>query len=413
MYSRVMVALLLLAATQSDSRYFRYERQIAGIAKQGQACAVVDVKTFAHAAPELADLRIYRGGSQETPYVLRIAEPVSVKQADIQPLNLGSRGGRVVFDAAMPQGSYSTIDLDLQGKNFIASVIVSGSQAQDEANATRLGVFNVFDLTDQKLGRSTVLHLPVSDFRYLHFQINGPVKSEDVTGLSVESEPVEPAKYLAVASSSQMVQQGHSSVVTFTVPANVPVERVAFVPADSPANFSRNVSIEVSTDTKDKTAASSNFAGEIRRIHGTRTGLRIDDEQLAVKVDAAAGSESKWTVKIDNGDDVPVSMTAVHLEMQARTLCFDAAPGVGYILFYGDPGLTAPRYDYANFFQMEKDATQAMLDPEQSNPQYEPRPDDRPFTERHPMLLWIALVVVVVVLGGVAARSAKQVQPGA
>jgi hypothetical protein len=55
----------------------------------------------------------------------------------------------------------------------------------------------------------------------------------------------------------------------------------------------------------------------------------------------------------------------------------------------------------------EADATQAELGSEESNPQYQARPDARPFTERHPALLWIALIAVVVVLGGVALRTAK------
>jgi hypothetical protein len=46
------------------------------------------------------------------------------------------------------------------------------------------------------------------------------------------------------------------------------------------------------------------------------------------------------------------------------------------------------------------------------NPQYRARPDARPFTEKHPGLLWAALVLVVGVLGFVALRTAKQAGPG-
>jgi hypothetical protein len=35
----------------------------------------------------------------------------------------------------------------------------------------------------------------------------------------------------------------------------------------------------------------------------------------------------------------------------------------------------------------------------------------RPFTERHPGLLWAALILVVLVLGGVALRTARE-SPG-
>jgi hypothetical protein len=410
MCTRCLIALLLLVFAQSNPRYFRYQRPITGTSAQGQTCATIDAATFAHAAPGLTDLRVYRNDSQETPYVLRIATPVTTQQANIQPLNLGSRNGNVVFDAEMPHGSYSSIQINLEGRNFIATVAVSGSQTQDPASATRLGTYNVFDLSDQRLGRSTVLHLPVSDFRYLHFQMSGPIKSEEISGISVDSEPVQPAEYLTVAEASQVSQQGQSSVFEFSVPANVPIDRIEFLPASDTANFSRDVTVEVAGGKESQEPAS--YHGEIRSVHGMHSGRRIDDEQLTIKLgNALIETPSRWSVKIDNGDDLPVTLKAVSLQMQKRILCFDAMPSASYTLSYGDSALTAPRYDYANFFQPEKDASQAKLGAEQNNPQYEPRPDERPFTEKHPALLWIALVLAVAVLGSIALRSAKQVTP--
>lgn len=35
------------------------------------------------------------------------------------------------------------------------------------------------------------------------------------------------------------------------------------------------------------------------------------------------------------------------------------------------------------------------------------RPNTRPFTEKHPAFLWIALIAVIALLGGIALRSAK------
>jgi hypothetical protein len=116
-------------------------------------------------------------------------------------------------------------------------------------------------------------------------------------------------------------------------------------------------------------------------------------------------------VTIENGDDPPLDVTSVQLEMAERQLCFEAAAGASYTLYYGDPALSAPHYDYATLFAPEKDAAQATLGPEQRNPEYEARPDQRPFTERHPGLLWAALILVIVVLGWVALRTAKKSGP--
>jgi hypothetical protein len=96
------------------------------------------------------------------------------------------------------------------------------------------------------LGRSTVLHLPESDFRFLHFSITAPISPENITGLSVERMPATQHPYSTVAESSLVMQKGHDSVLEFTVPAHVPVDRIAFTPGAAPALFSRDVSISIS-----------------------------------------------------------------------------------------------------------------------------------------------------------------------
>ena len=65
--------------------------------------------------------------------------------------------------------------------------------AERGAAKPSLGSYTIFDLTRQKLGRSTVLHLPESDFGILHFRIAGPIPPESVVGLSVERLPAKPA----------------------------------------------------------------------------------------------------------------------------------------------------------------------------------------------------------------------------
>jgi hypothetical protein len=313
----------------------------------------------------------------------------------------------------MPEGRYSDVDLDVTAKNFIATVAVTGSQTEGGREGTELGLFTIFDLSGQRLGRSTVLHLPPSDFRYLYFAIAGPVKPEDVAGLSVERVS-EKQTYVTVADTNQVTQKGHTTTVQFKVPANVPVERIEFVVGAELGNFSRDVMVSV-TPAAAPTNESEPLApvvgsGNLLRVHGTHDGRRIDEEDLTVDAPwGAFGSvASLWTISIDNGDDAPLALTDVRLEMAERKLCFDAAAGAAYTLYFGDAALTAPRYDYATLFAPEADAAQATLGAERENPEYRARPDGRAFTERHPGLLWVALILVVVVLGAVALRTAKE-----
>ncbi len=416
---KIITALIFLASAVSpEIRYFRYERPIQNTPQQaGQACFAVDPELFAHAAPGLADLRLYRNGA-ETPYLVQMSAPsATTSERTIEPLNLGERGGQTVFDAAMPGGSYSDLVLKVAGSDFIATVTVNGSQ-QQTGPATKIGDYTIFDLTRQRLGRSTVLHLPVSDFRYLHFRIAGPLRPESVSGLSASELPAGQAAYTLVAESAIVTQKDHKSTIEFTVPAHVPVDRVVFVAGAMPANFSRDVTIEarpiVPTPAGDSSEPprSISSSGNLLRVHTIQDDHRIDQEHLDIDAPQAIfEAPSRWAATIDNGDNAPLVPASVRLEMVKRTVCFEAG-GDGYTLYYGDSKLSSPRYDLGQFLVGgAAGAAQGIAGPEQPNPKYQSRPDDRPFTEKHPQLLWIALAMVIAVLGAIALRTAKSARP--
>jgi hypothetical protein len=317
----------------------------------------------------------------------------------------------------MPEGSYSDLVLNVSGRDFIATATVTGSQQQG-GPATKVGDYTLFDLTRQRLGRSTVLHLPPSDFRYLHFRIAGPLRPEAIAGLSALQLPSGEPSYALVAESKQVRLKDHASVIEFTVPPHAPVDRIAVVPGATPANFSRDATIEVRAMVQSPSGNSAEppapmvSTGNLLRVHTVEDNHRIDQEHLEVDApEANFDWPSKWTITIDNGDNAPLTPASVRLEMVKRSVCFEASGGK-YSLYYGDARLNAPRYDLGQFLVVRvKEAAQAGAGPEQPNPEYQPRPDDRPFTERHPLLLWVALALVVILLGSIALRTAKTTHP--
>jgi Protein of unknown function (DUF3999) len=411
-------ALLLLAATATPNlHYFRYDRAIQNTPQQQQqACVTLDPTTFAHAGLQLSSLRLYNGDT-ETPYAINYAAPIESSPKTITPLNLGLRNGATSFDAAMPDGSYSNLGLTIDAHDFIATVRVSGSQTQSGSPITNLGSYTIFDFTRQKLGRSTVLHLPQSDFRYLHFSIDGPIHPGQITALTTGRAASKP-QYVTVATSSSVQQKDRDSIVEFTVPANVPVDRILFTPGAQPINFSRDVTITIAppsvrpaTDDEEPTPPITS-SGNLLRIHSTQNGHKIDEENLDIDTPYQAfNTATKWTIAVHNEDDVPIDLQSVSLQMIARNLCFDSAPGVSYKLYYGDSALSAPHYDYAQLFSLDKNAARPNLGAEEQNPQYQSRPDTRPFTEKHPALLWIVLIAAILLLGIIALRSSRQLKP--
>jgi len=411
----VSAALLLtILAAIPDTRYFRYQRAVQVPAPQtGQACLSIDPEIFAHAAPQLADLRLYANGA-ETPYTIRVATSVAGSEKVVPLLNTGVRNGQTVFDAEMLEGHYRDLQLTIAAHDFIATVSVSGSDALSGGAQTRLGDFTIFDLTRQRLGRSTVLHLPESNLRFLHFRVSGPLKPDDVTGLTVGRTPATPARYRVVAETAQTTRKDRATVIEFSLPPNVPVDRVVFVPAETQTAFSRDVTVNA-VSVPDRPARDNalppqaiTLSGNLLRIHTTQEGRRLDEERLTVEAPRESfDTPSRWTVIIANGDDLPISLKSVQLQMLERTLCFDSTASAAYVLRYGDPALPAPQYDYQRLFSPQPNALAAVAGPEQLNPEWQARPDERPFTEKHPILLWVALIAVIAVLGLVAFRSQK------
>jgi hypothetical protein len=409
---RVAAALLLaLTVATPEIKYFRYQRPIPmPEQKSGQACMALEGAVFAHSAPGLPDLRLYRDRS-EVPYLLHQAAPPDERPETVLPLNAGVRGNQADFDVEMPGGRYSNVELALAGEDFVAAVTVTGSQTEGGAE-TLIGTYTVFDLTRQKLGRGMMLALPESDYRYLHFRIKGPVKAENIRGIRVARVVEQKLRYVQVALTGPGVVRDRATVLTVAVPAHVPVDRIVFTPSAQPSVFNRTVRVTYAplNETSEHPAREEFLAeGSLLRMHGVQHGHRIDQERLAVEIPIGGRDETAtWTITIDNGDDAPLRIESARLEMVERDLCFDANASGSMTLYYGDGALAPPHYDYGVLTVAQTNAIAVVAGAETANPDYQPRPDERPFTEKHPWLLWAALCVVIVVLGGVTLRTIKK-----
>lgn len=423
MKSAILFALLLLQATSSlepvasDPQYLRYQRTLT-TSGAGQNCAVIDPQIFPHAAPSLRDLRLYQDG-REVPYAITVSVPQQPDSDVGQVRNLGLRGGNIVFDVEMPNRPYTEITLDLAGQDFLATATVSGTRDPNYSNQTRLGEFTLFDLTSQHLSRNTTIHLQETSLPYLHIELalspatgnrSFNATPEMVRGVTVPPSREAQSLYTTAATTATIKQRGRQSVATFVLPERIPVERVSFDLAPTyKANFSRD--IRISDRPNGSNSVSESLAGTILRVHLNQAGREIRHEQLSVPAILGSNMQSAATVEvaIDNGDDTPLPITAIRLEMRQRKICFDVAAAGALTLFYGDPALSAPQYDYARLFTLSDAMHTAQLGAEQLNPRYHDRPDSRPLTDRYPHLLWIVLLIVVCILAVVAIRSSKTV----
>lgn len=405
-------ALLALAIVAGPSiPYFKYQRPVQA-QPGGQRFVAVDEQIWKNARPDLGDLRLY-GGQQEVPYALMVERGSRESDnKDVRVLQQSVVGGKTQFVIDMTDvAEYDHIDLKLAAKNFVAHARVEGQDDLHGAKWALLAEPILYDLSKENLGGNSMLRLPLSTYKYLRVTIDGPVKPEDVLGATSEFRQEQKAVWRdvggapAVSETPAKAARGDSSrvqrkgtLLTFAVPENVPVNRVTLEIDPTQANFRREVQV---TDEKDVFIGS----GEINRVHMVRSGQKIDSDQHDVSFSAVGHKTIK--IVIDNGDDPPLKLRIARLQQLERRIYFEAPAAAPLMLYYGDEKLEPPVYDYAKLFLLAKDAAPAQLGGEEANTAYTGRPDERPWTERHPAVLWIAIVAAVLILGAIALRSMK------
>ena len=420
MISRIGLIALALAATTSAfhaaAPRFRYERPVQlSEAPAPETCAVLPLDLLEHAASMLQDLRVIAGG-REIAYQVRTSSDAAEQVArPEQILNLGERNGAISFDVEMTEPPYSRVLLKMARSHFSVLVHVTGLDHPGEAGVAFPEIAYSSD-TPEDEPQIKRITLPESNFRYLHFEIQtlalDPVTPQDIAGVDVLTRSTEPPQYMQIAVAKAPEQKPHESVYEFAVPANAPLERLIFASDDPGAVFSRTADLErwkgeapASEEARQREAPVQSEG--IRLAHSPPVKREIASGNSAV--DVALGAvpyASTVLLTIQNGDDAPLALHGIALQMRERQICFLRKANTSYMLRYGDASLGPPQYDLSPIEAAAMSASVSTLGGERALAPVPAR--ERPFTERHPVLLWIALILVVGTLGLVALRSARR-----
>jgi hypothetical protein len=432
MISRLSVfplAILALAASANGPSvsYFTRTRELSVASPPQTNYFVVDVEIMQHARPDLADLRIYDGETQ-VPYAVALQSAgVQSAENEAKILNLGLVGDHTEFDLDLSSAvQYNHIRLTLDAKDFLVTARVQGKDALVGARPVDLGVSTLYDFSRESLGSNTTLRLPTASFRYLHVQLTKGIRPQQVKEASVYSLEEKKSYWTDVgscgapqqvhagesaqgkSSSEKPTQEKPTTVMDCTVPLGVRVDRIAFSVAQGQVNFRRSIAVTESSAAEG--GALEVAQGDISRVQMKRGGTVVNSEQLSVPVERSHGEH--FTVTVANGDDPPLAIERVQPQAVERRVFFvppSSPPGGTRLrLYYGDEKLGAPTYDYAKFFKEDATFVQAQLGAAEANTAFTGRPDDRPWSERHQIVLWLAMLAAVAGLGFLALRGLKQ-----
>ena len=402
---RPLISLLLFlgmagAAPRPEAAipYFTNVREVR-IAEAGrQNFIIVDEELWNHSRPDLADLRLYDEG---TPVQYALSEQragVSSEEAPAKIVNMGAVAGHTEFDVDVEGiAEYDRVRLRLDAHDFVATASVSAGNALGKTAEVQLPPSTLYDFSKEQLGSNSEIKLPTSSFRYLHIKLSAGIVPQQVKAATIFNRREQQASWTKVGSCAGPQARQHLTVITCTLPAKVPLNRIEFKIPSEQVNFRRTVSVE-------DAAGSQVSSGEISRVRVSRGGTLVTHEDLAVNL---SGRYGQITINIDNGDNPPLTLSSVQPLMLERRIYFDPAGKSELRLYYGDPGLTAPIYDYARFLHVDASATHAQLGPGMHNAEYAGRPDERPWSERHSAVLWSAMIAAVLILSVLALRGLK------
>jgi hypothetical protein len=247
-------------------------------------------------------------------------------------------------------------------------------------------------------GNQTVQIEGYSNQRFLRLRIMSLERQfpiDDVQVLSqYSSEPPRssiPGTFVPDVSPDPMESRWVSDLAT----NNLPVSELDL--STEQPEFYRAVRVSTSEDNKEWNYT---HGGEIYRFY---VGQKLKESQRLVFPETFARF---WRVEIVNANDRPLANARMTLSGLPRAIIFPVDPGHRCRFLYGNAKANTPQYDFGRTSggSEKKVLLVAQLSSEEFTSNYV---DPRPYTERHPNLLWFALVAAVALLGYAALRALR------
>lgn len=386
-------------------RAWRYSRAIPQTSYAGPAQVPLPPDLIAQSHNRLADLRLVDDHGTEIPYVLYLdssaygnplmhSAATKIRENSFVP----GQFTQVVLEVQTDGLFHNTIRIETPESDFMDWVEVAASDdthlwriVKDRAPISRFRKENLE-------GNQTV-HYSDNSARYVRLRIFEPNHTFPVTSAYVLTCDTREPTRLAIATQFRVFPSKVPDRVQWIADLDtdqMPVDQVVF--KTSSPEFYRAVRISVSDNGNEWETRSS---GAIYRYKANGEL----EESLRVPVQETFGPRL-WRVEVLNGNDPPLSDVALSLMMVQRSIVFEPVQGRSYRLAYGNPAVTTPKYDAQRIFTYrgKPGALVLTLGPEEVTTNYA---DPRPFSERHPNMLWLALGVAVILLAYAALRALK------
>src|SRR6266481_2230574 len=106
----------------------------------------------------------------------------------------------------------------------------------------------LYDLTDEKQVQNSALQFPLSTSKYVRVTIDSSVNPSDVHSGTAGITRASKAAWRTISDGPHQAELAKDTVVTFSVPENVPIERIVFEIDPAQGNFQREIEFQGDKD---------------------------------------------------------------------------------------------------------------------------------------------------------------------
>lgn len=377
----LLVTAGVAGAAAVDETKFRYERTLAAQRAAEPVAFEPDGPMLLHSRDAFGDLRILDLSGSQVPW--RPVPELEAAPRPVEVLNIGRTGKEALalLDLGAGPAPYDRIELELPDQRFVGRVRVLGADR-------RLGPYRLLSTTGiyairgAQDARSTTAVLPRSDFRFLEVAASNvsTIVAATVSG-SEERPRLTERRYALVPG------PGARAESRFTLDfgtRGIPVTELQV--SSSTPTYERPLRIEGSND---------------RQAFVPLAGARIFRFRGSTSAPVTFGSRFRYLrVTIENGDDSRLARVRLETRGPSRAILLEPGHEPPFRLLYGGPGVPAPSYEFARIPAPGPKTLlpPSRLGPERVNEAFEPPADTRPFAERHPGLITVALALAAAAL---------------
>lgn len=390
-----------------------WERAI-DVGNGGRVAVVVDRQVRTRAQPDLGDVRILDEQGHLVPFLVERFTTAARTRLEPRLLNREFVRGQqesVTLDFGEAVAKDSLV-LALSGENFRRRVTV---EAGDDGRTftTLTDDAYVFAIPGSPPSRFETVRLSGSDRRYLRVVVHhgdGDKPRFDIVSAFAEGGPRRIGRSETLTPRMTRFEDPslHETQLVLDLEGRgQPFETILLDVGE--ASFFRSVAVEARRDDVAPRADGAVPAGRWVGLGDAAVYRYTENGQLRQQTAIhVSGRERALRLRIRNRDDRPLDVKAVRVVAPVERLLFEAQPGHAYRLRYGGAEAGTPEFDLARTAGDPAAYGAAAVEARLQEPRaVAAGADTRPWTERHPRLLWSALILVVAALGAVTWRALR------